>query len=560
MKTKHLIILCLLILSGWNGFCRDNLDPGIGPVRDTLVLYSTPELSGLANLWANTYSDLNPDVTFRFEKVSGSKLNLPVQPGVIGILSQESLPGYFRPQWKEIIGRDIIVPVVSAENPYKTQMMEQGISSEDLGGVFLNSNGGTWGAILNSKDDKPVDFYYVNNSRVISSMVDFLKTDEKAIPGKEFQKGSELVMAVQKNPYAVGFCRLSDVIDPLNGEINKNLMLLPIDKNANGILDYSEKIYAGPQEFARAVWIGKYPRSLYSNLYAVSAGPPAGAEKEFLKWILSTGQNYMMPEGFSDLTTSEKKSKLDALLAKNAITSVPPASVNRIGVILLFLIILAFMLVALDSFARYTNQRINFIKKETIKAAGTFGVNTVRVMNGLYYDKSHTWAFMEPSGLVKVGIDDFLQHATGNISSVQMKKAGEKVSKGETVVTIVQFGKKLNIKSPVSGIIIEPNSELDFNASPVNENPYSEGWIYRIEPSNWSREINFLLMSEKYRNWLNEEFIRLKDFLSFFSKKGNLEYAPLVLQDGGEMKDQPLAGLGPEVWEEFQVNFIDISK
>ena len=67
-------------------------------------------------------------------------------------------------------------------------------------------------------------------------------------------------------------------------------------------------------------------------------------------------------------------------------------------------------------------------------------------------------------------------------------------------------------------------------------------------------------MTSNYRKWLKNEFSRLKDFISVFIKPGTIEHAHVILQDGGELKDNLLSDLGPEVWEEFQNNFIDTSK
>ena len=69
-----------------------------------------------------------------------------------------------------------------------------------------------------------------------------------------------------------------------------------------------------------------------------------------------------------------------------------------------------------------------------------------------------------------------------------------------------------------------------------------------------------MLMSEKYAEWLKDEFVRLKDFISASAKSNNLVYARVILQDGGELTDNVLADLGPEVWEDFQTQFIDTSK
>src|SRR5690606_6995037 len=105
----------------------------------------------------------------------------------------------------------------------------------------------------------------------------------------------------------------------------------------------------------------------------------------------------------------------------------------------------------------------------------------VKAPGGLYYDKTHTWAFMEQDGLVKVGVNDFLQHVTGTLSQVKMKSPGEKVRKGEYIMTIIRDGKQLDICSPVTGTIKTQNEMLIESPSDINTDPYLTGWIYKIE-------------------------------------------------------------------------------
>jgi hypothetical protein len=139
-----------------------------------------------------------------------------------------------------------------------------------------------------------------------------------------------------------------------------------------------------------------------------------------------------------------------------------------------------------------------------------------------------------------------------------MKSPGERIRKGKLAVSIIQNGKQLDISAPVSGIIKEQNNRLSSNASAINASPGTEGWIYKIEPTNWLKEVQFLIMGKRYREWLKTEFLRLKEFLTESVRPGAHEYAH-VLQDGGELKDRILEDLGPEVWEDFQTNFIDTS-
>jgi len=186
--------------------------------------------------------------------------------------------------------------------------------------------------------------------------------------------------------------------------------------------------------------------------------------------------------------------------------------------------------------------------------------NAITVPGGIYFDKTHTWVFMEQDGVAKVGIDDFLQHITGTITRVKMKNPGEKVKKGEQIVSLIQNGKQLNLYSPVSGIIKERNNILDTSSSIINSSPYNEGWIYKIEPTNWLRENQLLFMAEKQKRFIKNEISRLKEFLSVTLNTGNENYARIILQDGGELHDGTLSNLGPEVWEDFQTKFIDPSR
>ena len=167
---------------------------------------------------------------------------------------------------------------------------------------------------------------------------------------------------------------------------------------------------------------------------------------------------------------------------------------------------------------------------------------------------------MEKNGTVRIGINDFLQHITGSITRIKMKDRGDKITKGEPLFSIIQNGKQLTIYSPVSGTIITSNDSLGTNSSLLNSLPYSDGWIYMVEPSNWKREIQFMIMGDKFSSWLNNEFSRVKDFLASSVNVKELDYSHVVLQDGGMLKDHVLEDFGPEVWEDFQTRFIDSSK
>jgi len=225
-------------------------------------------------------------------------------------------------------------------------------------------------------------------------------------------------------------------------------------------------------------------------------------------------------------------------------------------------ILIAFVLICIsvDAIVQYAKKRSLKERALPTKTIHAFNEGSVSIPEGIYFDKAHTWAFMEQNGDVKIGIDDFLLHITGPISRVKMKAQGEKIHKGEYALSIIQNGKQLNIKAPVSGTVKSQNPKLIEDYSLINTSPFQDGWVYTIEPSSWVRDINFLMMSKKYKNFINEEFTRLKDFLAFIMQKNETEAIPLTLQDGGELKDNLLSDFGPEEWEDFQTKFINAPK
>jgi len=374
------------------------------------------------------------------------------------------------------------------------------------------------------------------------------------------KSSTDIINAVRKGPYAIGFCRFADLIDPSTKEISAGICLLPIDRNGNGVIDFNESIYGNAGEFARGVWIGKYPKALVSNIYAVSAtGQGSKADLAFVKWILADGQKVLSANGYSDLLVSERTAAIDGINSRVTTPELYTAG-NKLPVILLFVI----STIILTGIIATTIARKKKIKKTSFSEVvntvhGVLEQGSVAIPGGIYFDKTHTWAFMEEGGTVRVGIDDFLQHVTGKITRIRMKEEGSKVLKGEAILSIVQNGKQLNLYAPVSGTIVGHNQILDSDSSLINSSPYRNGWIYRIEPTNWIRESQLLFMAEKQREFIKKEFSRLKDFL-MNALSGAPEYSMLLLQDGGEIADGVLSEMGPEVWDDFQTSFIDPSR
>lgn len=563
MKHFSVLIIGLSLLFCCNAsFCNVTTDDQTGirlntAEENTLNIKSSTELNNLATNWANEYGRLNPSVKIDLsiipenQAIAGSNLRF-VSDENSEVINDET-------NWKMVIGRDAIVPVFNAKNPMLSEIFRQGISSDDYAQLITNPEKRNWETMIDGGKNATIHFYITDNESVKTNIENFTKINSDAINGMSVVTTTELILALQKDIYAIGFCKLTDVRDARTNELIDNIKLLPIDKNKNGRIDNFEKIYDNLNAFTRGVWIGKYPYELCGSIYAVSSSKPTDKnELAFLTWILADGQQFLYKNGYSDLVSSEIQSNLDILAGNNVTVAQADKPVS--SKVWLWILLAIVMVAAIITAVIYVKNKKSTVDDEDINFTPAFDENSLIAPKGLYFDKTHTWAFMEKDGMVKVGIDDFLQHITGTLTRIKMKAPGEMVRRGEKILTIIRNGKQLNIYAPISGTIKEQNQKLVSDSSIINTSPYSDGWVYLIEPKNWLREIQFLFMGENYKEWLQDEFTRLKDFFTASVRTNTLVYEHIILQDGGELTDNVLADLEPEVWEDFQTKFIDTSK
>lgn len=221
-----------------------------------------------------------------------------------------------------------------------------------------------------------------------------------------------------------------------------------------------------------------------------------------------------------------------------------------------YLAIIAFFAILIP-FWMLLNKQVKV--KQIQKALGVLTASILRIPKGLFFSKNHTWTHLEESGTAKVGLDDLLLHLTGEVKFNNLKNSGEQVKKGDIIAEIEHKGKKLSLLSPISGEIVKANSLLNGSPEIVNEDPYSEGWIYKIKPSNWVAETNAYYMGDEAINWSKLELVRFKDFLASSMEKHTAEPLLLTLQDGGELCDNTLSELPDEVWKDFQKDFLNQS-
>ena len=123
-------------------------------------------------------------------------------------------------------------------------------------------------------------------------------------------------------------------------------------------------------------------------------------------------------------------------------------------------------------------------------------------MSDIKYTAEHAWARAEDN-IVTVGITDFAQEQLGDLVFVELPTEGIEVAAGQEVV-VIEFVKAAgDIKSPISGTIVEINKKLLDSPEQVNDDPTGGGWFYRIKVKS-TGDLDLLLDESEYETLVND--------------------------------------------------------
>ena len=126
----------------------------------------------------------------------------------------------------------------------------------------------------------------------------------------------------------------------------------------------------------------------------------------------------------------------------------------------------------------------------------------MEIKENLSYTNDHEWIKVDGNTAL-VGITDFAQSELGDIVFIEVETIGEDLDKNEVFGTVEAVKTVSDLFTPVSGKVLEFNSALEDNPELVNESPYGDGWIVKMEISN-SDEISDLLDSKAYKSLIGQ--------------------------------------------------------
>jgi len=124
--------------------------------------------------------------------------------------------------------------------------------------------------------------------------------------------------------------------------------------------------------------------------------------------------------------------------------------------------------------------------------------------DNLHYTKEHEWVRVEEDGTVVVGITDYAQEQLGDIVFVELPEVSDDpVQKDEPFAVVESVKAVSDVYAPLTGRVAEVNDELPNSPEVINQDPYGDGWMLRMELDN-KAELDELLSAAEYEELVNE--------------------------------------------------------
>ncbi|PVY70360.1 glycine cleavage system H protein [Tamilnaduibacter salinus] len=122
----------------------------------------------------------------------------------------------------------------------------------------------------------------------------------------------------------------------------------------------------------------------------------------------------------------------------------------------------------------------------------------------LKYIETHQWVRVSEDGTATVGVTDFAQEQLGDVVFVELPDLGATVNGGEEAGVAESVKSASDVFSPVTGEVIEQNESLEDEPEKLNDDPYGEGWLFRVKLED-EGELEGLMEPDAYAEHVSDQ-------------------------------------------------------
>lgn len=175
------------------------------------------------------------------------------------------------------------------------------------------------------------------------------------------------------------------------------------------------------------------------------------------------------------------------------------------------------------------------------------------VPDGVFLHPTFTWGRLRTSGDVDLGIHPLLLGLVGESGGISPCARPGRIEKGQPIAEVVSGDRRLLVRSPTSGEVLETNARLTAEASWRGATLRNGSWVCRVKPDRLSAEVGSWLISDAAVEWTKRRYGDVRDCILGLAFRGEPH---LMLADGGEIPVGILPQLDDAAWRQFDKDFL----
>lgn len=312
-NISRLLFLTVLLFMSGNLVAQKNSN-----LKGRITISGAFALYPMAVKWAEEFRKIHPGVKIDISAGGAGKGMTDVISKVvdIGMVSRDIYPEETKKgAFAFSVTKDAVIPVISAKNPKLQEILSKGLKKDIAMQLWITGSIKTVQQAFGIKTTIPVRVYTRSDAcGAAESWAKYFGKKQEDLLGVGVFGDPGLAQAVGKDPLGVGFNNICYVYDLKTKLPFPGIKVLPLDLNNNGKVDADENFYGTMDRIVEAISSGKYPSPPARELYFVTSEKPTSKVLvEFLRWILTDGQKYVISSGFIKLPDEKLKGELKKL-------------------------------------------------------------------------------------------------------------------------------------------------------------------------------------------------------------------------------------------------------
>jgi phosphate transport system substrate-binding protein len=268
--------------------------------------------------WTEQYKKLHPDARF---DVSAGGAGKGLTDAVAGAADIAMFSRVLTPVEEKkgvvlfSVAKDAVLSTFSAKNPLADIIHRKGLTHDQLKDIYFSGKNISWGSVLGTSVNNNIVVYTRSDAAgAADTWAAYFDGRQDNIKGTGIYGDPGLADAVSKDAYGVGFNNVAYVYDITTGKKRAGVDVVPIDVNNNRQIDPQENFYGNADSVLKAIADGRYPSPPARDLYFLTKGKPTDSTVvNFLKWVLTDGQQYVKAAGYVPLPAEKIQEQLDKL-------------------------------------------------------------------------------------------------------------------------------------------------------------------------------------------------------------------------------------------------------